>query len=133
MAKIERDEYVTVQPDGTVKANYNWRGIGIAYVPDTWLMSRDVNGHGQTIFLGELRLRIIRYERFPGGGRVVKDNWRWPIWWALLRLWLFLCWLERNLRLTAAIWGLLKGEMACIPRWRDFLPLWYLRKWRNDR
>ena len=113
--------------EGTWRTIYRFIGRGWAkmHLPYDW--------RGQfepVIFHGNLWLRILYADRgFPGWLCVVEsDNWRWPLWWLLLRPWRFLCWLERNMRLTACIWGLLKCDIACVPRWRDFVLLWWVRK-----
>lgn len=121
--EIERHE-------GTWRTIYRFIGIGWAKIP---LGLEGVGWRGEfepVIFHGNLWLRILCVDReFPGWLCVVEsDNWRWPLWWLLLRLRRPLCWFERNLRWTANIWGLLKCDIGCMPRWRDFVLLGWIRK-----
>jgi len=87
------------------------------------------------IFEGNLSLRVLYVQRgFVGFLYVLEaDNGRWPIWWVLLHLWRFTHWFERNLRLTAAVWGLIKYDIGASPRWRDFMLLRWIRQWRKPK
>lgn len=131
MAWIENTGEIE-QHKGQWRTIYRFHGIGWAriHLPYDWQ-----GKYEPVIFHGNLWLRILYVDRggFPGWLYVVEsDNWRWPIWWVLLRPWRFLCWFERNLRLTAEIWGLLKCELGVMPRWRDFVLLWWIRKRKNE-
>jgi hypothetical protein len=118
--------------EGQWRGIYRFIGHGWAKMP----LPYDWRGEFEpVIFQGNLWLRILSIDRgFPGSLYVVEaDNWRWPIWWVLLRLWRFASWFERNLRLTARVWGLLKGDdLACEWYWRDFVLLWWIRQWRKQ-
>jgi len=84
------------------------------------------------ISYGKLKMRIIGWQEPDNLYVVEADNWRWLIWWVLLRLWRPICWFERNLRLTAHIWGLLKCDIGCMPCWRDFVLLWWIKKRKDE-
>jgi len=129
MARIENTGEVECH-EGRWRVIHRFVGNGWARVPLDWVY----NWQGKfepVIFHGNLWLRILYVEReFPDWLCVVESgNWRWPVWWILFRLWRFVRWFERNLRLTARIWGLLKhDDLACEWRWRDFVLLWWIKK-----
>ena len=110
-----------------VADEFTFEGIGWATLPLDWTWR----------FEGEIvRFRILRVEDrgFPGWLYVAEaDNWRWPLWWVILRGWLFLRWLERNIRMTAAIWGLIETEVGARPWWGNLWPLPVLRKWLEKK
>lgn len=114
--------------DGTIGSKYNWTGMGVASVPWHWCRGI-ILVERRGLRLGNLSLRVVGYERFPRVAYVAKNNRVWPIWWTLFRLGRFAKWFERNLRMTAAVWGLLQCEIGASPRWRDFI-LW---RWLTKR
>lgn len=119
MARIEYTGEIECH-EGTWRTVYRFIGIGWAmmHLPDGWRGAFE-----PVIFEGNLWLRILYVDRgFPGWLCVVEaDNWRWPLWWVLLRCHRLLSWFERNLRFTCAIWGLIKGELGVEPLWRNFI------------
>jgi hypothetical protein len=121
VARIVRDEIITIRPDGIVD--------------ETWIATPDGEFTLPFISCGALDLRALGWQGYDSTNLYVveADNWRWPIWWVLLRLWRFARWFEHNLRLTAHIWSLLKCDIGCEPRWRDFILLWWIRQWRRPK
>jgi len=104
-------------------------GLGWVRIPLDWLVFRKNEFTGWVVRLGKLRLRILKIRNWEA--YVVQENWRWPFWWLALRIWLTLLWFEKNLRLTAAIWGILwTPEPGAMPLWGDFALLHLLRRRR---
>lgn len=133
MAKIENTGEIECYK-GEWRRIFRFIGRGWAVVPLEWMYGWR-GKFEPVIFHGNLWLRILYVDRgFVGWLYVVEsNNWRWPIWWVLLRLWRFARWFERNLRMTATIWGLLKCDIGAIPHWSDFIPLWWIRQWRRPK
>ena len=131
MASIEGTGEIELR-EGNWTTMYRWVGYGWAKVPLDWTGVGWRGAFEPVIFQGNLWLRVLHVDRrgFPGWLYVVKSNNRgWPLWWILLRCYLLLSWVERAVRLTCQVWGLIEAGPGMEPRWGNFVGVRHLREW----